>query len=245
MPWQPWRDLLDVVELAAPSACAGCGRAGERWCGACAAALTGMPPRRWSPTPAPPGLPPTWAGPAYEDEVRAAVVAWKDGGRADLTAVLVPLLRDGLAVALAASPAHRSALAGGDPVLVVPAPSARASVRRRGEHRVSRLARLACAAAGPLQVLDALRLGRRVEDQAGLDAARRFRNLAEAVHVRRGAAARLAGRPCVVVDDVVTTGATLTECARALRVAGSGQVVAVTLFATQRRRKVGASRRAG
>ena len=51
----------------------------------------------WSPTPSPPGLPPTWSAAPYAGEVRQAVVAWKDGGRADLTPVLAPVLRAVLA----------------------------------------------------------------------------------------------------------------------------------------------------
>ena len=235
MPWRPWEDVLALVELAAPTACAGCGLAGQRWCRRCAAVLGGTAPRPWTPTPSPPGMPPTWAGPAYVDEVRAAVVAWKDGGRADLTAQLAPVLRDVLATALDGSPAHRGALRSGELVAVVPAPSSPASVRARGEHRVASLAGAALGRrARPLCVVDALRLSRHVADQAGLGSAQRWRNLAGAVRVRRDVIPRLRGVPCVVVDDVVTTGATLVECARALREAGSGPVIAVTVAATQR-----------
>ncbi|WP_022923148.1 ComF family protein [Ornithinimicrobium pekingense] len=236
MPWRPWEDVLALVELAAPSACAGCGRAGLRWCPACAADLAGTAPRTWTPTPRPPGFPPTWAGPAYEGAVRAAVVAWKDGGRADLTGtVLAPVLRDVLAAALAASPDHRAAVARGSPVALVPAPSARRSTRQRGEHRVRSLAAAAVRGAGPLRVVDVLELSRRVADQAGLGAAQRRRNLQGAVRVRPRGTPAVAGLPCVLVDDVVTTGATLSECARALTVARSGPVVAVTVAATARR----------
>lgn len=236
MPWRPWEDVLALVELVAPTACGGCGRAGERWCPACDAELTSTEPRRWAPTPCPPGLPPTWSGPAYDGPVRAAVVAWKDGGRADLTAVLAPVLREVLSRALAAAPEHRDALVTGGRVAVVPAPSGRASTRRRGEHRVRALAEAATRGAGrALPVLDVLALARAVADQAGLGSAERARNLDGAVTVRGQGAARVRGRPCVVVDDVITTGATLQECARALRAAGSGPVLAVTVAATRRR----------
>ncbi|MFK5645676.1 ComF family protein [Ornithinimicrobium sp. LYQ121] len=235
MPWRPWEDVLALVELAAPSACAGCALAGQRWCERCATVLGATAPRPWGPTPSPPGMPPTWVGPAYADEVRAAVVVWKDGGRADLTARLAPVLRDVLAAALDGSPPHRAALRAGRSVAVVPAPSSPASIRARGEHRVASLAGAALGRrARPLRVVDALRLSRHVADQAGLGSAQRWRNLAGAVRVRSDVVPGLRGVPCVVVDDVVTTGATLVECARALREAGSGPVVAVTVAATQR-----------
>ncbi|MGC5583301.1 ComF family protein [Ornithinimicrobium sp. W1665] len=236
MPWRPGQDLLDLLELAAPAACGGCGEAGTRWCPACADALADGGPRRWTPTPCPPGFPPTWTGTAYRDLARSAVVGWKDGGRADLTPALAVPLRAVLAAALDGSPEHLAALGGGGPVPVLPAPSARASTRARGEHRVEALARTALRGRrSVLPVVDGLRLGRRVADQAGLDAGQRRRNLAGAVVVRPTAVARVEGAPCIVVDDVVTTGATLVECARALVTAGAGPVVAVTLAATHRR----------
>ncbi|RSN55575.1 phosphoribosyltransferase family protein, partial [Actinomadura sp. WAC 06369] len=80
--------------------------------------------------------------------------------------------------------------------------------------------------------VDALRLRRRVADQAGLTAARRAANLRGAIEVR----APVAGRRVVLVDDVVTTGASLSEAARALRAAGAEVVGAATVAMTPRRR---------
>ncbi|GAA5161051.1 ComF family protein [Ornithinimicrobium tianjinense] len=247
MTWRPGEDLLALLDLAAPAACGGCSRAGTRWCSDCAASLrdgaAGAGP--WSPTPRPAGLPPTWSGAAYAGAVRAGVVAWKDGGRADLTAVLAPVLRAVLAAALDGSVHHAEALAAGDAVLLLPAPSGRAGTRARGEHRVAALTRAAVRGIPrsegprPLEVLDALCLVRRVQDQAGLDARARAANLAGAVRVRPVLAGRIVGRPCIVVDDVVTTGATLAECARALRECGAGPVAAATLAATRRRPRAG------
>ncbi|KJY25776.1 phosphoribosyltransferase family protein, partial [Streptomyces katrae] len=65
-----------------------------------------------------------------------------------------------------------------------------------------------------------LRLRRQVADQAGLGARQRWENLAGALEVRPGGTRMAAGARIVVVDDVVTTGATLEEAARALRAAG-------------------------
>ena len=179
-------------------------------------------------------MPPTWSGPAYDGVVRTAVVAWKEQARVDLTAVLAPVLREALAAALTGSPPHTCAVRSHRPVALVPAPSARSGTRTRGRTPVLEVAR---AAARPDVVVDALRLVRTVRDQAGLSTGERARNLAGAVAVRPAFVPSLFGVPCVIVDDVVTTGATLQECARALRRAGSGPVVAVTIAATARRAK--------
>ncbi|QFG68017.1 ComF family protein [Ornithinimicrobium pratense] len=230
MPWRP--DLLALVELAAPSSCAGCGAAGTRWCPDCAVVLSASAPRPWRPTPCPRGFPPTWTGLAYAGQVRAAVVAWKEQDRVELNPVLATVLRGVLAEALAGSPPHTAAVLQHTPVALVPAPSAPSSIRTRGRRPVPELA----AAAGRADLLvDALRLTRRVQDQAGLSAQQRAANLQRAVTVRPRVRAALREVPCVVVDDVVTTGATLAECTRALLAAGAGPVVAVTVAATARR----------
>jgi predicted amidophosphoribosyltransferase len=74
-----------------------------------------------------------------------------------------------------------------------------------------------------------------VQDQAGLGAAARLQNLHGALRVVPGWAPYLSGRDCVIVDDVVTTGATLLDCARALEKAGARVRAAATVAATRRR----------
>lgn len=233
MPWRPVEDLLALVELAAPSACAGCALPGTRWCADCQGLVTEPRPRSWRPTPCPPGMPPTWAGLPYRGPARAALVAWKEEGRVDLTPVLGQALRPVLAAALDGSPPHARAVREGTPLVLLPAPSARSGARARGRRPVPELAR---ATTRPDLVVEALRLVRPVRDQAGLGAVERMANLRGAVAVLPRHRGRLRGAACVLVDDVVTTGSTLQECARALVSAGSGPVVAVTVCATVRRR---------
>lgn len=85
-------------------------------------------------------------------------------------------------------------------------------------------------------LLPALAHSRTVADQAGLSRVERARNLAGALRIRPGAAARLVERPVVLVDDVLTSGATLAEAARAVRAAGGRPIGAAVLGATAPRR---------
>ncbi|MET7572446.1 hypothetical protein ABZT04_28700 [Streptomyces sp. NPDC005492] len=112
---------------------------------------------------------------------------------------------------------------GAAPVLLVPVPSARGAVRARG-HDPAR--RIALAAAGelrrtgtPARVVAVLRQRRWVADQSGLNSRERLDNLAGALEVVAGGVRLLGGGPVVLVDDLMTTGASLTEAARAVRAA--------------------------
>jgi len=167
-------------------------------------------------------------------------VAFKDGDRRDLVAVLVPMLSDAIAAALAGDPHLRAVLARGNgPVFVVPVPSSPSAVRRRGDAPLELLTGAALREVGrspcELIVSPALRLRRRVADQAGLDHGQRANNLERAMRVPPRWRASIRGVTCLLVDDVLTTGATLVEAARALRAGGADHVAAATVAATQRR----------
>lgn len=182
--------------------------------------LYGAWPGRVRPSPEPVGLPAVYAAAPYEDAVRAVLLAHKERGALGLAAPLGKALAG--AVRAAAPPGT-----GAGPLLLVPVPSAPRAVAARG-HDAGR--RLALAAAGELrrvgraaQVLPVLRQRRVVADQAGLDASRRRANLSGALEVAVGGARLLGTGRIVLVDDVVTTGASLAEAARAVRAArGTG-----------------------
>ncbi|MET8573070.1 ComF family protein [Streptomyces sp. NPDC004783] len=222
-----WRDLTDLV---LPADCGGCGRARAVLCPRCRTALSGSGPRRVRPDPAPPGLPAVHAAARYADETRAVLLAHKERGALALAGPLGTALAGAVRAGLreACSPGRgdvRSPAARG-PVLLVPVPSARRAVRARG-HDPAR--RIALAAAGelrrrgtPARVLAVLRQRHPVADQSGLDARQRRDNLAGALAVAPGGARLLGGGPVVLVDDLMTTGASLAEAARALRAAGRG-----------------------
>ena len=230
--------LAGLLDLTLPVECPGCGTAGSRCCAGCRAVLSAGTPVPWRPSPAPPGFPPTWSALPYAGVTRECIVAWKDGDRADLTRLFAPVLAGSLSAVLSGRPGWASAVRDGTPVLVVPTPSARGSTRHRGRAPVRDLCRAVLGRAGGsalgLHCVPALTLRRRVHDQAGLGREQRAANLSGAMGVRPRHTAAVAGAHVVVVDDVVTTGATLAEAARALATAGAADVVAVTLAATRR-----------
>ncbi|MTE19278.1 ComF family protein [Streptomyces sp. TRM43335] len=224
-----WRELADLV---LPADCAGCGTPRTVLCGRCAGLLNGARARRVRSSAVPDGAPPVYAGPAYADEVRAVLLAHKERGALRLAAPLGAVLAR--AVRAAAGAAGPAAGVGAGPLLLVPVPSARRAVAARGHDPVRRIA---LAAAGELRrggraarALPVLRQRRSVADQAGLDARGRWENLAGALGTVAGAARLLGEGPVVVVDDLVTTGASLAEAARALGRAG-GRVVGAAVVA--------------
>lgn len=239
--------LRSAIEMALPTSCGGCGAPGPTWCARCAheAVRASYPggPRQVCPTPRPVAYPPTWAVTPYAGPVRVALVAFKDSDRRDLETVLAPMLSDAMVAALACDPCLRAVLVSGNgPVIVIPVPSSPAAVRRRGDAPLERLTRaaVACSARparlpGDLVVWPALRIRRRVADQAGLNHRQRAANLEYAMQVKPRWRTGIRGVPCLLVDDVLTTGATLMEAARALREAGAGHIGAATVAATQRR----------
>ncbi|MEV5746881.1 phosphoribosyltransferase family protein [Actinoallomurus sp. NPDC052308] len=219
-----------ALDLVLPQRCAGCGRADGLLCSACAALLRG-PAEVRPPRPTPPGLPRPWSVAAYTGAVRQLIVAHKERGRTGLARPLGSCLAT--AVLAAVEDAADAADAMG-PVLLVPVPSSRASVRRRGHDPTLRIALAAAREAtrqgAAVSVARVLVHRRRVADQSGLTAADRAANLAGALTVRRD----VRGTLVIVVDDVITTGATLAEAARALRSGGARVRAAAVVAATRR-----------
>ncbi len=233
--------LGSLAALALPATCASCGAADETVCRECrsevGAAVWVGGPRPVRPQPCPDGMPPVWGTAPYGGALGRLVAAYKDDDRRDLRAVLAPLLAASVDAAITGSVAADVLARGNGPVLVIPAPTSRQARRRRGDAPLLALAQGATAGYAATEVIcaDALRLRRRVADQAGLSARERKVNLEHAIEVRGRWAPVVAGAVCVLVDDVLTTGATLVEAARALRREGAREVVAATICATPRR----------
>ncbi|WEK13823.1 MAG: phosphoribosyltransferase family protein [Candidatus Microbacterium phytovorans] len=201
---------LDALALLFPVWCAGCDRPDRALCDGCREALV-ADGRATVPVAALDAGVTVVA--AYEfDGVTARVIrALKEEGRTGLAAPLGAALRRHLPIDAA----------------VVPVPSSRAAMRRRGYAPVELIVR--GAGRRPLRLLSPARA---TSDQRGLDRRARAENVIGAFRARGPAA----GQRVVVVDDVVTTGATLAEAVRALREAGADVVGGVAVAATPRRR---------
>jgi predicted amidophosphoribosyltransferase len=214
------RGLRALALLAVPVECGGCALPDTALCPGCRQRLTAPAVGVAVAVPAP-----VYACVPYAGPVSRAVVAWKDRGRLDLTAPLAGTLARAVLATLDAAPAPAGAARLGL-VLLVPVPSSAGARRARGADvaalLAARTAREVRVAGGAVRVARVLRQRRRVVDQAGLGAGARARNVSGAFAVRRGLGRRLPrGALVVVVDDVVTTGASAAEACRVLAAEGA------------------------
>ena len=196
-----------------PTDCSGCGMPDRALCGACRAALA---PQVHSSERS--GIL-VWSALDYSGVARQMLGAFKDGGRTDAAGALAGPLRAAVAAALAPVPE-------GTGVHLVTVPSSRRAWRVRGYHPVELLLGRAGLRATPL-----LQPTAETQDQVGLDSAERGRNRAGSLVAYRP----LHGVRVLVVDDILTTGATVIEARRAVLAAG-GEIVGVATLAETRRR---------
>jgi ComF family protein len=216
-----------VLDLAFPARCPGCGREGAPICERCLPALdarlelpAGIPIGLPSDIP-PPLLQLEWCAP-FGGVVRKALHELKYAGE---TRLATPL---GEAIARR----WRRAGAGGD--LLVPVPVHADRARRRGYDQAELIARVAGERLG-LPCASILERRRATIAQFDLDRSARATNVAGAFGLRPGlpmgvdSGRALVGRWVILVDDVVTTGATLSACAETLVGAGTLGVSAITV----------------
>ena len=226
------------ADLVLGASCLGCGSPGRMVCSRC---LTGLPRAAYDtrPQPCPRGLARSTATAPYDGLVKAMINGLKERQLFGLARPLGDLLA--LAVGLIAGMPGVT----GAPVVLVPVPSRRSSVRARGLDSTRALAARAagtleaCCGGSTVRVASLLRTRPGLQDQAALDAAGRAANLAGALTCPSSALHRLARtHPTAIVvlcDDVITTGATAREAQRALADAGLPIAGIATVAATVRR----------
>lgn len=207
--------LAAALDLLVPRACWGCGarpRRGEPLCLACRRALRwlGADPVRLA------GVP-VWAPVAYDGPARALVAGLKFRGAAGLAAPMA-------AQVAAAAPARLLR----PPALLVPVPLDPRRARARGYNQAERLAAQLARRTG-MRVADCLR--RRPGARGGQVGRGRGERLTALDGAFEPAPATVPAR-AVLVDDVVTTGATIAACAAALHAGGASDVAAVAYART-------------
>ena len=205
-----------LLDLLLPPACASCGRSGALMCFQCLDACI-SPSRPVDRFLAPDAgvvvgesLSLALAALAYAGPVRRALAALKYSGAARLAPIL----------ARTAAPAMRQLIAVTGPATLVPVPLHLERRRARGYNQAELLAR-ELARGVDLPVVDALVRARPTTKQHRLNRAARLQNLRGAFVMRPGARAP---QIAILVDDIITTTATLEACAVVLRDAGSRAV---------------------
>jgi predicted amidophosphoribosyltransferase len=230
--------------LVVPPQCPAChvrlrrGPAFCRECGRDAARRLRRPPRVWVHSGDHPVFPVLAVGPLAGAWGRAVRAYKADPAPGVAGVVLPPMLR----VARCAREGLR--IASGEPVTLVPVPMAAVRRRERGFNPAEELARALAAGTGWTSVPNGLERRQYRRPLRGLSAQRRREEVAGAFAAGPGVA-RLAGSRVVLVDDVVTTGATLRVAIEALRAAGMAPAGALALARTRRPGRSEGGRREG
>lgn len=152
------------------------------------------------------------AGTLYNDASRRLVLAFKHGRRIALAPMLARLIAARLPEI-------------DDQWLIVPVPLHRLRLWQRGFNQAALLGRELARARGARVMVDALRRRKRTPKLGGLGRKARARVLQGAIAVNPAQKARLKGAKVLLVDDVLTSGATSEACVSALKRAGAERVV--------------------
>jgi ComF family protein len=215
--------LAELVWLVAPPLCWGCGdavRSGGPICGRCRAGLRWLEPR-----PVEAGGVPVWAPVAYDGAARALVAGLKFRGASGLADAMAAQVAAGAPAGWLEHPADRG------PPALVPVPLHPARQRRRGFNQAESLARAVAKRTGLPVARCLCRDGPRTP-QVGRGRVERLSGVCGAIELRRG---HESPARAIIVDDVITTGATVAACAAALRAAGGRELAAIAYARTPAR----------
>jgi ComF family protein len=222
-----WDWLQQMLELVFPTRCAGCGSLGSVWCARCDASLEPLrgPLCAWC------GDPHSGPAPCRRCQAMSLSLPVRSFAyyRGPLARALIQLKyrpRRGLAEVMGAWLRQVVLRAAWEPHIIVPVPLGRGRQRKRGYNQV---ALIASSLAGNLGIQSrpmAIQRIRETPSQVGLDAAARRENVQGAFLARPQ---DVQNESVCLVDDLMTTGATLVACAEAMRLAGCADVVGVTV----------------
>lgn len=200
--------MFGLGELLFPRECAGCRVAGQLLCAACREHLRSAPHPVVRPRDL--GFPVFALGP-YSDVRRNIIIAMKERGHQEIRHVMGEVFAAGLAHLQARGALPYS-------FALVPAPTRARSARLRGGDPVTAMALTAAKRLPGVEVGRYVESSRIAQDQSDLSAGGRWLNMDNAVKIRAGAV--IAHRDIVLMDDVVTTGATLAATGRKLQAEG-------------------------
>jgi len=213
----------DALAVLLPTQCGGCGAPDHAVCGVCRAALAASPAAAALPGAVADHA--VWAALEYDGVVPRLLSALKEHGRTDVARALAEPLGAAVRCAIAELPPG----VGSGEIALLPVPPSRRALRARGYDPLRLLLRRARPS---VPVLPGLHVVGRPRDQAALSAVEREENLRG---VLRGDGS-LTGRRVLIVDDVLTTGATLREGTRAATAAGGVVLGGIVLARVPRRR---------
>lgn len=182
------------------------GTGGDHRCGSCVVT--------------PPHFDSALAGFLYEGPIRDLIHSFKYNQKTHLRKPLALLTLKGI----------HERVSGLNPDIIVPVPLHSSRLRQRGFNQAVLLGRLLSCHLNLPMLADALIRTRQTEPQIELSAAERRTNVKGAFAVKRSDA--VIGKRVLLLDDIMTTGSTLDECAKELKKAGAKLVVAVTIART-------------
>ncbi|KZB87680.1 ComF family protein [Amycolatopsis regifaucium] len=214
--------MSEILDLLIPARCASCGAPGAPCCPVCQAVWGSLSEITRAPMA---GLVPVYALARYADEARRLILAYKERGRRDLA----PSLGRAVAEALPLLPTGQDA-----GWWLVPVPSRRHASRVRGGPHIRRVAeecaKILSHKGKRATVAPVLSLRAGVRDAARLTRAERAANLDGRVRIASEAVPPK-GAPVILLDDVITTGATAAACTKLLAASGIHVQAVVALAA--------------